>query len=149
MRRFYLPYNGECQVTFLDGVLDDELMLDVPMFYEHQVRLNGKWENFVCVAETEPCPICEKGESRNSLVGILTVIDHTRTDQERPERRQGDQGHQEAVRRQAADPEEAGEEGRQRPAGSPAAPSRSRAPATRSPRSAPTSSWSSSCRPSS
>jgi hypothetical protein len=46
------------------------------MFYEHRVRLNGEWENYICTAEadqSQPCPICEGGD-RPSLVGVMTVI---------------------------------------------------------------------------
>lgn len=75
--RFWMPPDEERKITFLDGELDEEGMLDIPMFYEHRVRLNGDWKTFVCVSEEEPCPICEKGDSRASLVGVMTVIDHT------------------------------------------------------------------------
>ena len=53
-------------------------MLDVALFREHSIQLNGDWKNFVCTAEmdqSQPCPICESGD-RSSLVGVLTVIDH-------------------------------------------------------------------------
>ena len=79
MRRFYLPYNGECQVTFLDGDLDNDGLLNVPRYYEHRVRVGGDWETFVCTAEidqSQPCPLCESGD-KPSLVGVLTVIDHS------------------------------------------------------------------------
>jgi hypothetical protein len=75
--RFWMPPDDERTITFLDGELGEDGMLDIPMFYEHQIRLNGQYENFVCVGEQEPCPLCEKGDSRSSLVGVLTVIDHT------------------------------------------------------------------------
>lgn len=54
-------------------------MLDIPMFYEHTVQINGEWKNFVCTGETDtsqPCPICEKGD-RPALVGVMTVLDNT------------------------------------------------------------------------
>lgn len=76
---FWMPEDSERQITFLDGKVDDEGMLDIPMFHQHHVRLNGNWEQFVCTADadpTQPCPICEKGD-RPSLVGVMTVIDHT------------------------------------------------------------------------
>lgn len=79
MWRFRMPSGEQRQVTFLDGDLDADGMLDVPMFYEHTVQVNGSWENFVCTADqdqTQPCPLCEGGK-RPSLVGVLTVIDHT------------------------------------------------------------------------
>jgi hypothetical protein len=77
--RFWMPSGETRQITFLDGDLDDDGMLDILMYHEHGVRVNGNWEQFVCTAETDqtqPCPICEKGE-RPSLVGVMTVIDHS------------------------------------------------------------------------
>jgi len=79
MWRFWMPDGEDRQITFLDGALDDDGMLDIYMFYEHSLRLNGKVENFVCTAavdETQPCPICESGD-RASFVGVMTVIDHS------------------------------------------------------------------------
>ena len=79
MFRFYVKTNEEASITFLDGKLDEDGMLDIQMFYEHRIQVNGGWTNFVCTAEadqTQPCPICEKGD-RPSLVGVMTVIDHT------------------------------------------------------------------------
>lgn len=76
--RFWLPEDAERQITFLDGEVDSEGMLDIPMYYEHQVKVNGNWTNFPCTQETQGfCPICNKGESKSSLVGIMTIIDHT------------------------------------------------------------------------
>ena len=80
MWRFWVPPGEDRQITFLDGDLDDDGMLDIPMYYEHQLRVNGNWETFVCTADTDqsqPCPICEKGDSQRYLVGVLTVIDHS------------------------------------------------------------------------
>jgi hypothetical protein len=79
MRRFFLGNEKEGQITFLDGKLDDKGILDVPRFFEHFIRIGNKPETFVCTAEidqTVPCPICEAGD-KASLVGVLTVIDHT------------------------------------------------------------------------
>jgi hypothetical protein len=79
MFRFRMPEGEQRTITFLDGKLDADGMLDIPMFNEHTIRLNGNWANFVCTAEsdqTQPCPICEKGD-RSALVGVMTVIDHT------------------------------------------------------------------------
>jgi len=77
MWRFWMPPEEERKITFLDGDIGDDGMLAIPMFYEHRVKLDGKWQNFVCVAEQEPCPLCESGESKQTLVGVLTCIDHT------------------------------------------------------------------------
>lgn len=77
--RFWMPPEEERQVTFLDGKLDDDGMLDILMFYEHAVKINGRFENFICTSDAENgyCPICEKGEAKANLVGVMTVIDHT------------------------------------------------------------------------
>jgi|GEM_PF-1913309 len=75
--RFFMAPDEERKITFLDGDLDEEGMLDIPMFYQHRLKLNGQWQNFVCVSDQEPCPICEKGDSRAALVGVMTVLDHT------------------------------------------------------------------------
>lgn len=75
--RFWMPEDAETQITFLDGDLNDDGLLDIPMYYEHQVNMNGDWKNwFVCTSEDEICPICEGG-LKASLVGIMTIIDHT------------------------------------------------------------------------
>jgi len=77
VNRFWMPKDTETKITFLDGKLDDDGMLDIPTYLEHQLNLDGSWQNwFACTSETEPCPICE-GDDNPSLVGILTVIDHT------------------------------------------------------------------------
>jgi len=83
--RFFISTKNideEYLVTFLDGEIGDDGMLDAPMWYEHTVQHAGKWENFVCtesVDPDEPCPICAAGGkgSEASLVGVLTLIDHT------------------------------------------------------------------------
>jgi hypothetical protein len=79
MRRYFVKQDSEGQVTFLDGKLDGDGMLDINMFYEHRIKLNGDWHNFVCTADvdqTQPCPICEKGD-KPSFVGVMTVLDHS------------------------------------------------------------------------
>lgn len=77
--RFYLPEGAETSITFLDGELDDDGILDCPMFYEHQVKRNGDWKNwYVCTQDddSEPCPVCESG-STPALVSVFTIIDHS------------------------------------------------------------------------
>jgi len=77
LRRHWMPKNTETQLTFLDGNLDDDGVLDAMVFHEHQVFMNGNWRNwFVCTQDQEPCPICEGGDNP-SLVGVFTVIDHS------------------------------------------------------------------------
>lgn len=80
--RFWIKQGEETQITFVDGVLDDEGYLTPPRFYEHQILRNGNWNNyFVCPEHTMPeagykCPICASGD-RASLVALFTVIDHS------------------------------------------------------------------------
>lgn len=75
--RFRLPEETDGAITFLDGDLDDDGLLEVNQFWEHTMLLNGSWDNhFVCVEAEEPCPICEGG-SKPTLVGAFTVIDHS------------------------------------------------------------------------
>lgn len=74
--RFFIPENDEATITFLDGDLDDDGRLMIPMLYEHRVLHAGKWTNFLCIADAEPCPLCENGD-RPALVGVMTVINHT------------------------------------------------------------------------
>lgn len=81
MWRFMLKPDEDAKITFLDGELDSDGMLDVTTFYEHFMKINGKPRNFICVAETdepEECPICERGDqgSQKSFVGVMTVLDH-------------------------------------------------------------------------
>jgi len=83
MRPFKLGYNEDCQITFLDGKLDADGVLDIPRYYEHTIQVGGDWKTFVCTAEidtSQPCPICAMNteQSRRSLVGVMTVIDHSK-----------------------------------------------------------------------
>ncbi len=76
--RFWMPAEEERKLTFLDGNVDADGMLDVFMFYEHSVVVAGDRKQFVCTAEKEgSCPLCDRGDSKPYLVGVLTVIDHT------------------------------------------------------------------------
>lgn len=74
--RFFIPEDEEATITFLDGDLDDEGLLNIPMMYEHRLLHAGKWSTFVCIADSEPCPMCENGD-KPALVGLMTVINHT------------------------------------------------------------------------
>jgi hypothetical protein len=74
--RFWIPKDGEGDITFLDGDLTDGI-LDIPFYHEHNVYMNGSWMNwFICTQDEEPCPICEGG-GNHSYVGVMTVIDHS------------------------------------------------------------------------
>ena len=74
--RFFLKDGEERRITFIDGDLDGDGMLDILMFYEHTVFHNSRWTPFTCIQEDEPCPVCESGD-RPSLVGVFTIIDHS------------------------------------------------------------------------
>lgn len=74
--RFWLPDEATTEITFLDGGLSEDGLLDIVMYYEHQIYMNESWQNwFVCTSEQEPCPVCEGGDNP-ALVGVMTVIDH-------------------------------------------------------------------------
>lgn len=77
--RFYLKSGDKAQITFVDGDVTPEGHLDALMYREHMVFHNGKWDNFVCVADDEPCPLCESGDTP-TLVAALTIIDHREVD---------------------------------------------------------------------
>lgn len=75
--RFRIPTGANTSVTFLDGDLTDDGVLDIPMYHEHQIHMNGRWDNwFVCVQDEGSCPLCEGGDEP-ALVGALTIIDHS------------------------------------------------------------------------
>ena len=76
VRMFYLKDGMQTVGTFLDGEVKDGA-LDIPYLYMHtSVFMNGSYNNhFVCVAEQEPCPLCEGGLTP-SYVGLLTLLDH-------------------------------------------------------------------------
>lgn len=79
--RFWLKENEEARITFVDGDLTQEGFLCPPRYYEHNMFLNGSWNNFfVCPEKTNPdskdnCPLCESPD-RPSLVALFTIIDH-------------------------------------------------------------------------
>jgi hypothetical protein len=79
VRRFFVPREGESMVTFLDGELNADGLLDVVTYNEHKVKMNGSWRNyFPCTASEEPCPLCEQDDNHPALVSLFTVIDHTK-----------------------------------------------------------------------
>ncbi len=78
--RYFVKRDTNSDITFLDGKLVNGI-LDLPLaINEHQVNMNGSWNNFyLCTAEHDastPCPICEGGANA-ALVVYFTVIDHT------------------------------------------------------------------------
>jgi len=75
--RFWLPKGSETQITFVDGDLDEFGNFATPMFYEHNLKINGRWGNtFVCTSSDEPCPICEEGTNAYTAA-VFTIIDHS------------------------------------------------------------------------
>jgi hypothetical protein len=78
VRRFYLPKEKETQITFMDGALDDDGLLETMTYWEHQLNMNGSWRNwYACTQDQEPCPICQGGDIP-SLVAVFTVLDHSK-----------------------------------------------------------------------
>lgn len=74
--RFFLKNGGETSITFLDGDLDADGALEIPYYYEHFEKIAGRVQTFPCLQDSEPCPLCESGNSP-SFVGVMTIIDHT------------------------------------------------------------------------
>jgi hypothetical protein len=75
--RFWMPDEDERRITFLDGDINEDGLIETVGYYEHQIKMNGHWRNFFpCVRDEEPCPLCEDGDNP-SLVSLFTVIDHT------------------------------------------------------------------------
>lgn len=79
--RFFMSEGEAAALTFVDGDLSPEGFLLPPRFYEHNVKIHGKFGNtFVCPEQTDPslkqkCPLCEGGD-RPYLAALFTVIDH-------------------------------------------------------------------------
>jgi len=74
--RFYMKEDEEKDIIFLDGDLDEDGNLDVPMWKEHFMQVGGKWTNLACTAHEEPCPMCENGDEPSLLAGF-TILDLT------------------------------------------------------------------------
>lgn len=77
--RFWLKKGEEAQITFIDGILTNGLLLP-PRFYEHAINVNGRTLTFVCPEQSNPgggdkCPFCEASD-RPALVSLFTIIDH-------------------------------------------------------------------------
>lgn len=74
--RYWMPDGSEKQITFLDGELSEAGLLDVPRYWEHQLKLGDSWKNwYPCTKDEEPCPLCDIKQP--SLVYALTIIDHS------------------------------------------------------------------------
>jgi hypothetical protein len=75
--RFWIPDETDTAITFLDGELDDDGVLDNGVYYEHQLQMNGHWKNwFVCIEDEAPCPICATGDQA-TLVAPFLIVDHS------------------------------------------------------------------------
>lgn len=76
--RYWMPNDAEQSITFLDGDLTEDGMLDIAQYYEHNLQINGSWKNwFICTQDKEDCPLCEDG-GKPALVAVFTVIDHNK-----------------------------------------------------------------------
>ena len=80
--RFFMKPDTTKTITFVDGVLlqghgMEAGCLDYFQYYEHGLKVAGRYENFVCLSNggNDRCPLCEQNE-RSYFVGALTVIDH-------------------------------------------------------------------------
>jgi len=73
--RFYIKDSGERRITFLDGKLNEDGILDIPYVYEHTVPFENGFANFQCTGKQEPCPLCEMGDDP-SYVGFMTILEH-------------------------------------------------------------------------
>lgn len=76
-RRFWIDKKGgQRRITFLDGELSGDSILDIPYFYDHTVPYEGGFENFRCTMKAHgECPLCDEGDSA-MYVGVLTVLEH-------------------------------------------------------------------------
>lgn len=79
-RTFWLRPESQEVITFLDGNLDADGMLDVPLVYNHNVYnanmgVKGERIDVTCVQDQEPCPLCDHDKA--ALVGLLTIVQHT------------------------------------------------------------------------
>lgn len=69
-------------IIFLDGKLDADGALEPQSWYEHSLKLAGKYQEFICTADVPPehgggpCPLCAAGNERN-LMFALTILDLT------------------------------------------------------------------------
>jgi hypothetical protein len=70
--RFFLKDGEEAEIVILDESFDD-----VVGFWEHNLKVNGKWGNFeVCLGENENCPIClNVPDSKPYYVMMVSILD--------------------------------------------------------------------------
>lgn len=72
-RRFSLEKGESARVTFMDGNLTREGLIELWLYKEHFLPIPPY--RFVCVAYNEECPICRDG-FRAHLMGAGTIYDH-------------------------------------------------------------------------
>ena len=104
LRRFKLGYNEDCQITFLDGKLDEDGDLDIPRYYEHTIQVGGDWETLRLHGGDRPVAALpdlrehgDKPRARGRHDRDRPLVVHG---EEGSERRQGLQEPAQAVRRQ-------------------------------------------------
>lgn len=75
---FWMKPDTDTSITFLDGNLDDDGLLENAVYEQHTMPMPPpkKFESFVCVADEEPCPMCATGDAP-TLVSAFTIIDHS------------------------------------------------------------------------
>lgn len=67
--RFWLKPDNSTKMTLLDT--------DGFYFYEHNLFLNGKWNNFfTCLQDFDNCPLCEAGH-KPYYACAFTIVDHS------------------------------------------------------------------------
>lgn len=67
--RFWLKPDNSTKITLLDS--------DGFYFYEHNLFLNGRWNNFfTCLQDFDNCPLCEAGH-KPYYACAFTIVDHS------------------------------------------------------------------------
>lgn len=75
--RFWMPVDADARITFLDGELNPNGVLDETTYTEHQVPIGNDWRNFYpCVSDQEPCPLCV-ADNKSYYVAVFSIIDHS------------------------------------------------------------------------
>ncbi len=81
--RFRVKPGETTSVTFVDGDVHltgpkkGSFVNSVPVVYEHTVKTGPKkWDQYLCIAEDEPCPFCAS-DNRRYICAVFTVIDHS------------------------------------------------------------------------
>lgn len=76
--RFWMRSGTTQELTFLDGDLTENGVLDAVIYREHSYFQNGNWRNWtVCLADEGDCPLCDSSGKEGYLAAAFTVIDHS------------------------------------------------------------------------